>query len=208
MRVRAFAGTAEVKTAAAARAVALARTTIGDDEVLVEVLTGPNAIGVCQVRHLTDTLSRFHARLKPHNDAARELLGRADRFVQRDARTADNPKAPDEPLIEGWPLDDVELLRCLLASEVAENQRLSSATFGRRKQTFVAICQQKIRALRYVKDWLKQERIRRTADAAGLTELWRLTGENQSDADNMLVAAIRDYLVHFAKTKREDMPDL
>lgn len=144
---------------------ALARTLLEDELVLVEVLTPPNAIGVCKVRYLTDTLGRHHAQLAPHNDAARALLEQAARFVVVDARTTVNRTDPTRPKLTGWTLEHVALLRELLMLRVLEIQR-------HRRRTAKSIDEAHA-ALRYVNQWLKTERQKLAACNAGLTEAQR-----------------------------------
>lgn len=171
MKVRPFRGLVEERPAGL-RLQALARTMLGEEEVTVEVLSPPNAIGICRIRYLNQTLSRHFARLTAPNEAAQHLLDQADRFVQRDARQAENVQEPARPQIQGWTLDHVEHLRELLIDELAEQQFILSGMqhWDRRRSGARARLTHLTGALRYVNQWLKQERIRSTAARAGFSE--------------------------------------
>ena len=213
---------------------AFARTTIGDqEEALVEVLTRPNAIGICQVRYEGQTFARYHSRLRPHNEPARWLLDGAEKFVTRDIKqvqAAREVQAGAAEPIAGWTLEDVALLRELLAGEVAEYQFLLSATpYGPRRTTWKKLLQERAASLRYVNTWLKGERSRLMARKGGLSDAerkdpnalirraaevlaklagayYQATGTPVADEDKAVINALRDYLNHHAPVRREDMP--
>ena len=171
MRVRTFTGPVDVRPAGAGPRQALARTLLGEDRVLVEVLTRPNALGLVQVRFAGQTFCRYHGRLEAHNDGARELLAGAERFVERSVEKLEG-RRPEQIHLEAWTLEQMEQLREMYVREVAEHQFVlgNMQRWDQRRGAAQARWHAAQDLLRFVNDQLKKLRRKSSAWRAGLSE--------------------------------------
>ncbi|MDP3766570.1 MAG: hypothetical protein Q8S13_01015 [Dehalococcoidia bacterium] len=186
--------------------------TVDGESVAGDLLSTPDAIGVCEVRVRETTYARHASKLTARDEEARKLLASGDRFVTRDPIeiVEQAAKANTRPP-ETWTLAHLERMRAYVLALHAEAMR--SRRPGRRAQEIQAL-------LGITRGWIKAVRIARNAVEAGLTPeeardpyalleharkcirrqrtaLWRATGEHQDDdAAVQLASAIGDFLTH------------
>jgi hypothetical protein len=196
----------------------LVRFEVDGISVTGELLTSPNAIGVCQVGRLGVKLQRHRSRLSPEDDEARARLAAGDRFVTRDGENAIERAAQGERkenLFDGWTTNDVDKLREYVISRLNEVQ--SGRRIGRRAREYKRLHD----AVVLINAWIKQSHVRASTAAAGLTEeqmrdpvallvsagsmlrrlstrIYELSGENKGDDVSALCCAIQNYIVQHA----------